>query len=123
MWSLWCVHKGRTSLICKSRLFYVVCQCLRRNSGLLVPSHRRSGPSDRRSSRGASGVTGAAGVANIAGTLLLLIATQPAPEPKKYQDDKDATTDSAADDRPRRVRVSVCIVRLGRRCVGSRGMG
>ncbi len=115
MWPLCPVHEGRTSLI-KSRLFYVVCLSQRWNK-LLVPGDRRSGPGDRRSGRGASGV---AGVANAAGTLfLLLIATQPKPEPKKYQDDKDAAADSATDDRPRRV----CACIGGSRCARSRGIG
>ena len=50
-----------------------------------------------------AGVAGIAGIANAAVTPFLLTATQPAPEPKKYQDDKDAAADSATDDRPRRV--------------------
>lgn len=100
LWRPLCVRSGRnpvTNPIVKSRLFYVVCQSRRRNNGLLVRMDRRPG-----SGMGATGVTGGRDVAG-AGTLFLLIAPQPAPEPKKYQDEEDATTDSAADDRPWRV--------------------
>lgn len=81
--------------IVESRLFYVVCQSRRRNSGLLVPMDRRPG-----SGMGGSDVARAV---DVAGTLFLLITTQPAPEPKKYQDEKDGTAGSTADDRPWRI--------------------
>ena len=110
LWRPLCVHSGRNPIpIDKSRLLYVVCQSRRRNSGLLVPvaMDRRPG-----SGMGASSVAGVGDVASVvdvarvvdvAGTLFLLIAFQAAPKPKKYQDEKDATADSAADDRPWRV--------------------
>ena len=43
-------------------------------------------------------------VGGVAAALFRLAAAHPPPEPEKEQDEKDAAADSAADDRPRRIR-------------------
>lgn len=94
-----CGINSNTSAIPKSCLLFVVCRSRRRNSSLHIPTDGRSGG-------GASDVAGVAGVVDVARTLSPLTATQPAPEPKKYQDKEDSAADGAANDRPRRLRGS-----------------
>lgn len=101
-----CVLNAIANPRTKSCLLHVVCQSWRRNSSLLVWGQRSS--THGRSGRGASDGAGVAG--GIAGTLFLLIAIRPAPEPKKHQEEKDAAADGATDDRPRGFRAPVWIV-------------
>jgi hypothetical protein len=106
VWPL-CVLSSIANPIAKCCLFYVVCQSRRRNNMLLVPT------------AGGSGVASdGAGVAGVACALFLLTATQPAPEAKKYQKEKDSAADGAANDRPRNFRASS---RRGSRRSGRRG--
>ena len=93
----------------KSSLLHVAWHGRRRKRGLLGV------PAKRRPSGGVPGVVDiayvacvgcVAGVAGVAGTLSWLALIQPVPEREKDKDEKDAAADSAADDRPGRVRAS-----------------